>query len=128
MSDNADVKLVVAAFTSGASEFLAQPFTDYDFLEMIQDAVALYGRWLGEHSEREDYLAKARALTPRKKEIFVLMVAGSTNQQIASKVGIALKTVEAHRATIYKELQATSFAQLVRDATRFRAKQALRGR
>ncbi|WP_447985084.1 response regulator transcription factor [Nitrospira sp. Nam74] len=55
-------------------------------------------------------------LTPREKEILTLIWTGLTNRQIAERLGISLKTVESHRATIMTKARARNAAELLKVA------------
>jgi DNA-binding NarL/FixJ family response regulator len=57
-------------------------------------------------------------LSRREREVFELAVAGGTNRKIADRLMISIKTVETHRASIYRKLDAHSTADLVRIAAR----------
>jgi DNA-binding NarL/FixJ family response regulator len=57
-------------------------------------------------------------LTAREREIVQLLAEGKSNKEVAAKLGISVKTVETHRATIMKKLRCDSFAELVRYAIR----------
>ncbi|MEP6936694.1 MAG: response regulator transcription factor [Chthoniobacterales bacterium] len=61
---------------------------------------------------------KAEGLTPREREIVQLLAEGKSNKQVATVLGISIKTVETHRATIMRKLRLGSFAELVRYAVR----------
>jgi DNA-binding NarL/FixJ family response regulator len=63
-------------------------------------------------------------LTPREREIVQLLAEGKSNKEVASILGISVKTVETHRATIMKKLRCDSFAELVRYAIRHKIVQA----
>ena len=54
------------------------------------------------------------ALTPREREVFVLVVAGRLNKQIAGELGTSEKTVKVHRARVMQKMEADSLADLVR--------------
>jgi len=45
-----------------------------------------------------------------------LVVQGKLNKQIASDLGIAIKTVESHRSSVMKKMQVESVAELVQIA------------
>jgi two-component system response regulator NreC len=62
---------------------------------------------LGEHS-----------LTPRERDIVRLLAEGCSNKEIASSLGISIRTAETHRATLMRKLSITSLAALVRYAIR----------
>lgn len=75
----------------------------------------------------EDYLKRVEAgeererydgLTGREKEILTLIASGSSNQQIAEKLFISIKTVQTHRAHILEKLGLHDRTELVRYAIR----------
>ena len=53
-------------------------------------------------------------LTPREREILDLVVEGLSSKEIASRLTVSFKTVEAHRAKVMRKMEAESVAQLVR--------------
>lgn len=55
-----------------------------------------------------------RRLTQREREIFELLVAGRSNDDIASQLFIAKRTVETHRQHIMKKVGARSLVELIR--------------
>lgn len=60
----------------------------------------------------------AGRLTPREREILQLIAEGHTSKEVAARLGITVKTVEAHRANIMNKLDLHSASQLVRYAVR----------
>jgi FixJ family two-component response regulator len=52
-------------------------------------------------------------LTPREREVFDLVVSGRLNKQIAAELGMAERTVKAHRGQVMAKMQVTSLAELV---------------
>jgi two-component system CheB/CheR fusion protein len=63
---------------------------------------------------REGAAVRIARLTPREREIMVLIVAGQLSKNIAADLGISQRTVENHRAAIMKRTGATCFPSLVR--------------
>jgi DNA-binding NarL/FixJ family response regulator len=56
--------------------------------------------------------------TPREREVIQLLAEGQSNKEVASTLGISVKTIEAHRANIMRKLQLHSLSDLVRYAIR----------
>ncbi|WP_093626862.1 response regulator [Limosilactobacillus gorillae] len=57
-----------------------------------------------------------RSLSNREREVFPLVALGYTNKEIAARLYISTKTVEAHKANIVRKLQLSTRADLVRYA------------
>jgi DNA-binding NarL/FixJ family response regulator len=58
------------------------------------------------------------SLSQREREIVQLLAEGKSNKQVAAILGISIKTVETHRATIMHKLDANSIVELVHYAVR----------
>jgi DNA-binding NarL/FixJ family response regulator len=57
-------------------------------------------------------------LTPRERETIQLLAEGQSNKEVATVLGISVKTVETHRAVIMRKLHLRTFSDLVRYAIR----------
>jgi DNA-binding NarL/FixJ family response regulator len=55
-------------------------------------------------------------LTMREREIVQLLAEGKTSKEIATRLGVSAKTIEAHRANVMRKLNLHSIAALVRYA------------
>jgi DNA-binding NarL/FixJ family response regulator len=58
------------------------------------------------------------ALTPREREVLVMVAQGKTSSAIAAQLAIGVRTVEWHRARVMHKLGAHSVAEVVRYALR----------
>lgn len=57
-------------------------------------------------------------LTPREREILTLIAEGHTNQQIADRLVVSVKTVETHRTNLMQKLDLHDRTELVKYAIR----------
>jgi DNA-binding NarL/FixJ family response regulator len=57
-------------------------------------------------------------LTPREREVLQLLAEGKSNKEVASFLGISVKTAETHRANIMLKMDFHSITDLVRYAVR----------
>jgi DNA-binding NarL/FixJ family response regulator len=71
---------------------------------------------LGELSAEDG--SAAGILTPREREIVQLLAEARSNKEVAATLGISVKTVETHRASIMRKLGITSIVDLVHYAIR----------
>lgn len=63
--------------------------------------------------------SELRVLSPREREVLRLVAEGHTNQEIADRLILSIKTVQAHRANVMEKLGLDNLAQLVRFAIRY---------
>ena len=106
---DADSELVAAVHSGRRDDPFLSPSIDWELLqEHIRRAEAQAAQ------EQEDY----EPLTPREREVIQLVAEGRANKQIAALLGIAVRTVEAHRANIMRKLNIDDQASLVRYAVR----------
>jgi DNA-binding NarL/FixJ family response regulator len=54
--------------------------------------------------------------TPREQQILRLIWSGLKNREIATRLKLSIKTVEAHRATVMKKVRVSNTAQLLKAA------------
>ncbi len=59
---------------------------------------------------------RPEALTGREMEILQLIWSGFKNKEIAQRLRISVKTVEAHRANMMKKIRVSNTAQLIKAA------------
>jgi DNA-binding NarL/FixJ family response regulator len=57
-------------------------------------------------------------LTPREKEILILLAEGNTNREVAERLHLSIKTVGTHRQHIMNKLKLENLADLVKYAIR----------
>jgi DNA-binding NarL/FixJ family response regulator len=55
-------------------------------------------------------------LSPREREVLLLVAAGHTNQEAADRLALSVKTVEGYRARIMRKINARNRAELVKYA------------
>jgi two-component system, LuxR family, response regulator FixJ len=108
-----DVSLAVIAMRRGAVDFVEKPFADAQLVDAVWRALGVHARRGGE-DEPGVVRARASGLSPRERDVLAAVVDGRSSKTIAAELGIATKTVEAHRARIMAKLGAPSLAGLVR--------------
>lgn len=76
----------------------------------VDDAVLLRGERQAEARARID------ALSPRQREVLLLMAEGNLNKQIGYSLGLSERTVKMHRAALLKALGVATTADAIRVA------------
>ncbi|WP_424627874.1 response regulator transcription factor [Bradyrhizobium sp. SYSU BS000235] len=113
-----DIRTTVQAIKAGADDFLTKPVASEQLLCAIQQAMARYEAVRGLTDKLEALRAQIRALTPRERQVFELVVQGKLNKQIAIQLGATERTIKAHRHKVMEKMQVQSLAELVSLAER----------
>lgn len=107
-----DIDMAVQALKDGASDFLPKPVKADRLIAAIEKAMKADL----ERRKAEDGIAAARTLwdtlTPREKEVAKGVAAGDLNKQVADRLGITEKTVQAHRSSLLRKLGLRGSAEL----------------
>ncbi len=84
------------------------------------------GRLLSRPAKRSGHTSRTLSLPPRRKrpealtrrerEILQLIWTGFKNKEVAQRLKISVKTVEAHRANMMKKIRVSNTAQLLKAA------------
>ena len=124
----ADEAHIISGFEAGASGFVPKNFKSDQLLEAIR-TVAKGEKYIkGSVSEvfiasyfnnkkTEETISKIKqSLTAREIEILKLITDGLSNQEIADKIFISVRTVEAHKHNIMSKLEIYNTAELVKYA------------
>lgn len=113
-------RYVREAFAAGASGYVLKEAADTEVVLAVRE-VAGGGRYvnpeLGARLVVADAEAEKRAeadpLSDREREVLLLLALGHTNQEIAKKLFISVRTAETHRAHIMQKLRLQTRADLV---------------
>jgi two-component system response regulator DctR len=112
LTGHGDVPLAVAALKKGAFDFVEKPFNDNDLVDRIVAAMR-HDASVREQLESEaSVVARLADLTPRERQVMERVLAGDYNKTIADALGIAVRTVEVHRARIFEKMGVRSAVEL----------------
>jgi len=114
ISGHGDIPMAVQAMKDGAFDFLQKPFRDQELIDRINGALKLDAQNRESVDRLADLKAREESLTPREREVLVLVVDGKANKVIAIDLGLSERTVEIHRANVMEKMGARSVAHLVK--------------
>ena len=112
LSGHGDIPMAVDALHKGAFDFVEKPFSDDALVERVQRALRLEARQHAARDDEERAAAQLASLTDREHEVMLRVAAGKLNKVIADELGIAIRTVEVHRARVFAKLAVRSAAEV----------------
>jgi RNA polymerase sigma factor (sigma-70 family) len=120
LTGHGDIPMSVRAIKAGAEDFLSKPVSKKTLLDAIRRALAQNANARERNTRLHSLRALVKALTPRQREVFALVVAGKLNKQIAHELGTSERTIKAHRQEVMRKLKVRSLVEAVSIAEQLR--------
>jgi two-component system response regulator DctR len=112
LTGHGDVPLAVSALKRGAFDFVEKPLNDNDLVDRILGAFRHEEATRRESETVADVTARLETLTQRERQVMDRILAGDFNKQVADALGIAVRTVEVHRARVFEKMGVRSAVEL----------------
>ena len=120
ISGYATVPVSVCAMKAGAVDFLTKPVKRELLLGAVEAAMTRDAEMRASEEMLRQSSVLYEGLTQREREVLEGVVGGRMNKEIAAQLGIAERTVKAHRASVMQKLRANSVPELVQISGRLR--------
>ncbi len=114
MTGHGDVSLAVAAMKAGAQDFFEKPFDPGELLAAIRRSFASIEVNAARNEAETTARQRLAALSPREREVLASIVDGASSKEIAKRLSLSPRTVEAHRARMMSKTGAGSLSTLLR--------------
>jgi FixJ family two-component response regulator len=114
MTGYAEVRDTVKAIQRGAVDFLAKPVSGQVLLAAVSRAVTQDAAARAARVQKRSQHLRYERLTPRERQVFLHLISGQLNKQVAADLDIAEGTVKLYRARIFEKLEVGSMAQMAR--------------
>lgn len=128
LSMHADQRFVTESLRAGAMAYVLKDSTITELLGAIRTVSRgrrylsgpLADRVIGEYLglAKDDVRSAYSALSPRERQVLQLLAEGTSTKEMASQLGVSVKTVESHRKQIMDKLDMHSVAELTKYAVR----------
>lgn len=114
ITGHGNIPMAVEAMQAGAIHFLVKPFDNNELLAAVRKALDRSNQEFASQDDGRRIRDRISSLTPRERQIFLLVAAGMANKKIAMQLDISLQTVKLYRGRVMKKLELDSVADLVR--------------
>ena len=115
MTGHGSVDACRRAFRHGVFEFFTKPLDADQLIDTVHAAFAesetRQRKWQ-EHVQARQRFAQ---LTARETEVLKELMTGASNKEVAARLDLSTRTVEAHRAAIFNKLGVSSLVQAIRE-------------
>ncbi len=114
LSGQSHPQQIVKGLKKGALDFLFKPFNIDELLQAIDQALEYDQKQLKRNLKDGEIKRNFNTLTPREKEVCILLVEGLMNKEIAERLGTTDATIKVHKARVMEKMQAHSLQDLVK--------------
>ena len=119
LTGHGDVSMAVAAVKNGAWDFLEKPFQNNVLVDKVEQALAAASNLSDDRRQAHRLRLALSSLSPREREVLDELLKGHYNKNIAEHLGITPRTVEFHRANIFKKMEVSSAIELAHKLGRY---------
>lgn len=116
VTGHGDIPMSVRAMKAGAVDFLPKPFRDQDMLDAVMGAIARDRKRRSSDGDAAAVRDRFATLSPRERQVMMLVTAGKMNKQVAGDLELSEITVKIHRGSAMRKMGARTLADLVRMA------------
>jgi FixJ family two-component response regulator len=114
------VRTAVEALKQGAVDFIEKPCGEEAICDVVRKMLASAKQSQKDQGQFNELHTRFKRLTLREIQVLDLIVAGCINRSVSETLGISIKTVEAHRASVTEKLNVSRPAALVEITLRYR--------
>lgn len=114
LTGHGDVPLAVSALKKGAFDFVEKPFNDNQLVDLVIEALRRDEARRSARAAEAGVAARLESLTAREREVMAAVLRGEPNKAIADDLGLAVRTVEVHRARLFEKMGVRSAVELAR--------------
>jgi FixJ family two-component response regulator len=111
-----DIPMSVKGMKAGAVDFLTKPIRHQDLIDAVATAVQIDQNRRHNLAQITRLRERYALLTPRERQVMVLVASGLMNKQVANELSISEVTVKMHRASAMRKMGAKTVATLARMA------------
>lgn len=114
LSGQSHPQQIVKGLKKGALDFLFKPFNIDELLQAIDQALDYDQKQLKRNLKDSEIKRNFNSLTPREREVCILLVDGLMNKEIAERLGTTDATIKVHKARVMEKMRAHSLQDLVK--------------
>lgn len=114
LSGQSHPQQIVKGLKKGALDFLFKPFNIDELLQAIDQALDYDQKQLKRNLKDSEIKRNFNSLTPREREVCMLLVDGLMNKEIAERLGTTDATIKVHKARVMEKMRAHSLQDLVK--------------
>jgi FixJ family two-component response regulator len=114
MTGFGEIPDTVRAIQHGAIDFLTKPVDGDVLIAAVSRALAKDEASRVVRAHRQNLRRRYERLTPREREVFLHLIRGQLNKQVAADLDITERTIKLHRASIFDKLEVDSMAEMAR--------------
>lgn len=114
LTAHGDVATTRAALRGGAFDFLEKPVDEDILVDVVRHAINEDAKGHLKRLEVDATMARIESLTPREREVFVLLGRGRQNREVAIELSISARTVEVYKARMMEKLGCSTIAEIAK--------------
>jgi two-component system response regulator DctR len=112
ITGHGDIAMAIESLQKGAFAFLTKPFDAYELVDKVNEAITQSQDLKKTMDFLVGYENSSAHLTEQEKIIMKYLLANKNSREISEELGNSIRTIEVHRASVYKKMGVHSLLQL----------------
>ena len=119
ITGHADVAMAVDAMHMGAFDFLTKPFDPFLLMNKLSAALDKSHQLKATREFVCTFEKHEAMLSDQERKVLGMILENQTSREIAETLGNSTRTIEVHRAAIFKKMGVTSILDLAKNTERY---------
>lgn len=113
LSGHGDITLAVNAVKQGAFDFLEKPFADNQLVDRVFEALSVSRQRVAISEQSNSIRQRLESISPREQAVMECILNGRSSREAAEELDMAVRTVEVHRASLFKKMGVKGAVELI---------------
>jgi FixJ family two-component response regulator len=119
MTGHGDLEMALMLMRKGAFDYMLKPYDPQALLDRVKAAIESCQQAYQQTVFVKQYDERLQTLTPHEVAVYKGILSHKTSRELAEEMSNSTRTIEIHRANVFKKMHATSAVEMAQNHERY---------